>query len=148
MCGTNSPFLLRMPAYCLEFANSFCSFFASFFCLYQIYAIILCYIIISIVYIFKSCFQHIGYLRWWGFLRMVLAGNKVKRLVLVNHTTKTVHHHFLFFTSLFLPMFSKHVCSASKFIFIGIPKYFNSNKISISCWFCFQIYFHWDSKIL
>ena len=31
--------------------------------------------------------------RWWESLTMVPAGNKDKRLSLVNHTTKTIHHH-------------------------------------------------------
>ena len=31
--------------------------------------------------------------RWLGSLTMVLAGNKAKRLLTVNHTTKTIHHH-------------------------------------------------------
>ena len=31
--------------------------------------------------------------RWWGFLAMAPAGNKAKRLSLVNHTTKTIYHH-------------------------------------------------------
>ena len=36
---------------------------------------------------------HVGDSRWWGSLRMVPAGNKVKCLLSVNHTTKTIHHH-------------------------------------------------------
>ena len=31
--------------------------------------------------------------RWRGYLTMVLTGNKAKRLLLVNRTTKTIHHH-------------------------------------------------------
>ena len=35
----------------------------------------------------------VGDSRWWGSLTMVPAGNKAKRLLSVNHTTKTIHHH-------------------------------------------------------
>ena len=44
---------------------------------------------------FKSCSRRVGDSRWWVCLTMVPAGNKVKRLSLVNHTTKTfsIHHH-------------------------------------------------------
>ena len=41
---------------------------------------------------FKSCLRRVGDSRWWGSLTMVPAGNKAKRLSLVNHTTKTIHH--------------------------------------------------------
>ena len=30
--------------------------------------------------------------RWWGSLTMALAKNKAKRLLSVNHTTKSIHH--------------------------------------------------------
>ena len=42
---------------------------------------------------FISCLWHIWESRWWGSLTMVPAGNKAKCLLLVNHTTKTIHHH-------------------------------------------------------
>ena len=42
---------------------------------------------------FKSCLQRVGDSRWWGSLTMVPAGNKAKRLLSVNHITKTIHHH-------------------------------------------------------
>ena len=42
---------------------------------------------------FKSCLGCVRDSRWWGSLRMVIAGYKAKRLSLVNHTTKTIHHH-------------------------------------------------------
>ena len=42
---------------------------------------------------FKSCLWHDRDSGWWGFLTMFPAGNKVKRLTPVNHTTKTIHHH-------------------------------------------------------
>ena len=32
--------------------------------------------------------------RRWGFLTMVSAGKKAKRLSSVNYTTKTIHHHY------------------------------------------------------
>ena len=38
---------------------------------------------------------HNGDLQWWGSLTMVRNGNKAKHLSLVNHTTKTIHHHHL-----------------------------------------------------
>ena len=41
---------------------------------------------------FISCWQHVGDSRWWGSLTMVPPGNKAKRLLSVNHTTKTIHH--------------------------------------------------------
>ena len=41
----------------------------------------------------KSCSPRIGDSRWWGFLKMVPAGNKAKCLPTVNHTTKRIHHH-------------------------------------------------------
>ena len=39
---------------------------------------------------FKPCLESVGDLRWWGSLTMIPAGNKAKRLSLVNHTTKTI----------------------------------------------------------
>ena len=42
---------------------------------------------------FKSSSQHVRDFQWWGCLKMVLARNKAKRLLLVNHATKTIHHH-------------------------------------------------------
>ena len=42
---------------------------------------------------FKSCSWHDRDSGWWGFLTMSPAGNKVKCLTPVNHTTKTIHHH-------------------------------------------------------
>ena len=42
---------------------------------------------------FKPCLRHVGDSRWWGSMTMILAGNKAKCLLSVNHTTKTIHHH-------------------------------------------------------
>ena len=42
---------------------------------------------------FKSCTRRVRDSRWWGSLAVVPAGNKVKRLLLVNHTRKRIHHH-------------------------------------------------------
>ena len=42
---------------------------------------------------YKYCLLHAGDSRWWGFLTMVATGNKAKRLSLINHTTKAIHHH-------------------------------------------------------
>ena len=42
---------------------------------------------------FKSYTRRVRVWLWWGSLAMVPAGNKAKRLPLVNHTTKTIHHH-------------------------------------------------------
>ena len=42
---------------------------------------------------FKHCSRRVRDSRWWGFLTMVPAGNKAKCLLLVNHSTKTIHHH-------------------------------------------------------
>ena len=44
---------------------------------------------------FKSCSRRVGDSRWWVSLTMVTAGNKAKRFLSVNHTTKTLHHHHL-----------------------------------------------------
>ena len=41
----------------------------------------------------KPCSRRVGDSRWWRSLTMISAGNKAKRLSLVNHTTKTIHHH-------------------------------------------------------
>ena len=41
----------------------------------------------------KHCSQRVRDLWWWGSLTMLPAENKVKRLSLVNHTTKANHHH-------------------------------------------------------
>ena len=41
---------------------------------------------------FKSCLRRVGDSRWWGSLTIVSAGNKAKRLLSVNHTTKAIHH--------------------------------------------------------
>ena len=38
----------------------------------------------------KPCSWHVRNSQWWGSLTMVLAGNKVKRLLLVKHTTKII----------------------------------------------------------
>ena len=43
---------------------------------------------------FKSSSWHVRDLRWWGSLTVVPAGNKAKRLLSVNHTTKTIHHRY------------------------------------------------------
>ena len=54
---------------------------------------------------FKSCSRCVGDSRWWGSLTMVLAGNKAKRLLLVNHATKTIHHlyhHQSLFNTIFI----------------------------------------------
>ena len=40
----------------------------------------------------KSCLWCVRDSRWWGSLTMFLAGNKAKCLLLINHTTKTIHH--------------------------------------------------------
>ena len=42
---------------------------------------------------FRFCTRRVGDSRWWWSLRVVPAGNKAKRLSLVNHTTKTIHDH-------------------------------------------------------
>ena len=42
---------------------------------------------------FKSCLRRVGDSRWWGSLTIVSTGNKAKRLLSVNHTTKAIHHH-------------------------------------------------------
>ena len=42
---------------------------------------------------FKSCSRRVGDLRWSWSVTMVPAGNKAKRLLSVNHTSKTIHHH-------------------------------------------------------
>ena len=47
----------------------------------------------QVLHRFKSCSRHVRDSRWWGSLTMVPAGNKAKRLLSVNHTTKTIHHH-------------------------------------------------------
>ena len=44
---------------------------------------------------FEFCLRHVRDSQWWGSLTRVPAGNKAKRLSLVNHTTKTNHHHHL-----------------------------------------------------
>ena len=42
---------------------------------------------------YKSCSWRVRDTRWWGSLTMVPAENKSKHLLLVKHTTKTIHHH-------------------------------------------------------
>ena len=42
----------------------------------------------QVLYRFKSCSWHVGDLRWWVSLTMVLAGNTTKCLLPFNHTTK------------------------------------------------------------
>ena len=49
----------------------------------------------QVLHRFKSCLWRVRDLRWWGSLKMVPAGNKVKCLSLFNYTTKTIHHHSL-----------------------------------------------------
>ena len=42
---------------------------------------------------------------------MVPAGNKAKRLSLVNHTTKTIHHHYSLLTKIyFCKIITSHLC--------------------------------------
>ena len=41
----------------------------------------------------KSCSRLVGDSRWWASLTMVPAGKNANRLLSVNHTTKTIHHH-------------------------------------------------------
>ena len=45
---------------------------------------------------FKLSPWHVTDLRWWESLTMVLAENKAKHLLSVNHTTKTIHRHHHF----------------------------------------------------
>ena len=60
---------------------------------------------------FKSCSWRVGDSRWWGSLTMVPAGNKAKRLSLVNHTTKTIHHHHSLLTKIyFCKIIPSHLC--------------------------------------
>ena len=46
----------------------------------------------QVLHRFKSCSQHVRDLQWWWSLTVVLAGNKAKCLLSVNHTTKIIHH--------------------------------------------------------
>ena len=46
---------------------------------------------------FNSNMQHVRESWWWGSLVMVLVGNKAWCLSLVNHTTKTIHHHHSYY---------------------------------------------------
>ena len=52
----------------------------------------------QVLRMFKFCSWHVGDSQWWGSMTMVPAGNKAKRLSLVNHTLKTIyhlhHHHY------------------------------------------------------
>ena len=41
---------------------------------------------------FKSCSGRAGDLRWWEYLSMVPAENKIKRIWLLNLSAKTLHH--------------------------------------------------------
>ena len=55
---------------------------------------------------FKSYLRCAGDLSWWGSLTMVLAVDKSKCILPVNHTTKTIHHHHhhhLILSRFFLP---------------------------------------------
>ena len=42
---------------------------------------------------FKSNLRRVRDSQWWECLTMIAAGNKAKRLSLVNHTTKTIHQY-------------------------------------------------------
>ena len=46
----------------------------------------------TVLHRFISCSRRVPESRWWGSLTVVPAGNKAKRLLSVNHTTKTIHH--------------------------------------------------------
>ena len=63
---------------------------------------------------FKSCLQGAGDSWRWGSVTMILAGSKAKCLPLVNHTTKTFHHHHSVYT-LLNPPFSGLYCP------LGLP---------------------------
>ena len=70
---------------------------------------------------FKPCWRRVGDSRWWGSLTMVPAGNKAKHLSLVNHTTKTIHHHSssAFFKRPLLPVaYCNNVLSILSYIFL------------------------------
>ena len=43
---------------------------------------------------FQPCSRRVRDLLWWRSLTMVPAGNKAICLSSVNHTTKTIHHHY------------------------------------------------------
>ena len=47
----------------------------------------------QVLHRFKFCMLCVRDPQWWGSLAMILAGYKANRLLLVNHTTKTIHHH-------------------------------------------------------
>ena len=54
---------------------------------------------------FKYYLRRAGDLSWWGSLTMVLAVDKSKCILPVNHTTKTIHHHHhhLILSGFFIP---------------------------------------------
>ena len=70
---------------------------------------------------FKPYLWHVRDPWWWGSLIMVPAGNKAKCLSLVNHTTKTIHHHHQWFCeiswSFHITICKDHNLQESRFIF-------------------------------
>ena len=84
---------------------------------------------------FKSCSRRVGYLRWWGSLTMVPAGSKAKRLSLVNHITKPIHHHHI------LCRVMTFVASLLRFAFLQI--YYRANFLNL-----FRAIFAWILKRL
>ena len=75
---------------------------------------------------FKSCSQRVGDLPLWKSLAMVPAGNKTKRLSSVNHTIKTILHHYHYHP---LEM-TEQICYFNWFI--SIPYHFGHVKACLT----------------
>ena len=46
----------------------------------------------QVLHRFKSCSQYVRASWWWASLTIVLVGNKAKRFIVSQYTTKTIHH--------------------------------------------------------
>ena len=85
----------------------------------------------------QTCTRHVGYLRLLGSLTMVPGGNKTKRLLSVNHTTKTIHHHHQHFSTKMLLMFFS-IILVNCIVWFSLLRELLGNMYTAI--FCFQSY--------
>ena len=89
----------------------------------------------QVLHRFKPCSQCVGDSRWWGSLTLAPAGNKVKHLLSVNHTTTTIYHHHHSKLSIML---------STNWLNVGYS-YHHFIVHYIFCVQLYQLFFHWDS---
>ena len=95
-----------------------------------------------------SCSRRVGDSRWSGSLTMVPGGNKAKRLSLVDHTTKTIHHHqiksyYVFRTSFIQTFAFKVLQKCSSWVLINGANIFSDTKQKHVCRKVFKVRSFW-----